>query len=416
MPVMRATGIAIGSIVLWFCVLTILHPRAILDERQHHDVIQRFAQGDWRLPPDLPMLPTYHALAALASKVFGSGLTVARAVTSIMAICTVLLFAGVVRSLQPTNPGEALLHFAWLPLMFTFTSLAYTDMATVLCVVAGILLHVRRRYAWSAVMLAVGCLVRQSTIVWLAFMAVWTVINLWQERADASSERCAESWTSFSRDCLKRVWGHCIVLGLALLFFVYNRGLTLGDVPENHPRFNLGQFLVFALFVLGLWAPVWISRARDDVRALALWVRTKPGMSAIILIIASGIVATMAASFENAHPWNQAPSILRNRPLRLMADSAIARSVGCVTMLIAAALVARFTREQPARLMLTIVWIFSVLFLLPHSLVEPRYYILPVCLTNLLTRYPATQSRNLAIWYLSLCIISSVGIFFGTIW
>lgn len=415
MPLARATSVAIGSVVLWFCILTILHPQPILDERQHHGVIQRFANGDWQTPSELPMPPTYHAMVALAGKAFGSGLPTARAITAIMALWAIVLFSGTVRTLQPTPQGEALLHFAWLPVMFTFTAMAYTDAPAMFCIVASILLHVRRRFVWSAVMMGVACLIRQSNVVWVAFMAVWTLIDLWREEHDATQVR-PRNKKSFLFKCAGKLWGHFIALALAAVFFIVNRGFTLGDVPQNHPRLNFGQFFVFALFVLLLWAPLWISRASEDTKALVRCLRSKPYMSVVILLSGAGFVTAMVVGFENPHPWNQSLSILRNWPLRMMADSLTARIFGSIALLITAAIVTRFTQDQPKRAMLTIVWLFALLFLLPHSLVEPRYYMIPACLVNLFARYSETQARSLVIWYLFLCVITSVGIFHGTIW
>ena len=88
-----------------------------------------------------------------------------------------------------------------------------------------------------------------------------------------------------------------------------------------------------------------------------------------------------------------------------MSNSLLAR-VLCVCLIAGfAPVVIRFTRTQPEPLMLTVAWAFSFLYLLPHSLADPRYYIVPVFFLSFFTRFPPIDARRVARWHLAISVI-----------
>ena len=171
--------LAVGSVVLFFVALSLLNPNPIVDEGLHLRVIQQFAGGDRSMPSFLPMLPTYHALLAGPARLFGANLFVARACNMILGLLTIMLFAAVVKRHGAKGGGEAVLHFTWSPILFPFLVLVYTEVGSMLCLVAALHLQLRQRFAASAGVLFVAILVRQSNLVWVLFLAVWAVVEAW---------------------------------------------------------------------------------------------------------------------------------------------------------------------------------------------------------------------------------------------
>ncbi|MGE0481578.1 MAG: hypothetical protein AB7Q17_14010 [Phycisphaerae bacterium] len=204
-----ALALACGSYALLWLVLALLNPNPIADEEEHLPVIARFAQRDWSGIGDVPMLPTYHVLAAGATAWCGAAALAVRGLNVLLACAAVAVFAiglerratgiaptvrGVAATIAPhgaTLAVDRLLHFAWNPLLFPFVALAYTDVAGVLPVVAALELHERRRYAWSGVALLVACLIRQTSVVWVAFFVAWALLV--ERRGGASEPRAAST-------------------------------------------------------------------------------------------------------------------------------------------------------------------------------------------------------------------------------
>lgn len=63
------------------------------------------------------------------------------------------------------------------PLFLPYCVLVYTEPASTLAIVLGLLLHVRRCTIWAAAALLFACLIRQSNIAWAALMAIWLMIE-----------------------------------------------------------------------------------------------------------------------------------------------------------------------------------------------------------------------------------------------
>src|SRR5215831_15349238 len=75
--------LAVGTLLAWFIVLTLVHPTYVIDERYHFAVIEQMARDRITLTPELPMLPGYHVITALGCRVFGVRLSVARGISTL---------------------------------------------------------------------------------------------------------------------------------------------------------------------------------------------------------------------------------------------------------------------------------------------------------------------------------------------
>ena len=77
-------------------------------------------------------------------------------------------------------------------------------------------------------------------------------------------------------------------------------------------------------------------------------------------------------------------------------------AVAALIVVAAAALVMQVRQPlQPA--MLSAAWIFAMLFLAPHRLVDQRYYIIPMLFIHFFSRYTPRQRRRLCVWQFILC-------------
>ena len=212
-----------------------------------------------------------------------------------------------------------------------------------------------------------------------------------------------------------------MVLGVTCGSFAYHGGMTFNKMEAVRIQLNVAQFYLFALFVILLWAPIGVERARADWRAVYHWAFARPLTGLSLLLLVPAVIVLLVVVYENPHPWNQDLEYLRNWPLLAMAESLPGRILGVCCIVAALPVVVRFTREQPNRRPLALVWLFSLMFLFPHSLVEPRYYIIPIFLVNFFARFTAGQARRQTLWSLSITTVVSLVIAFyghreGGIW
>ncbi|MBU0718366.1 MAG: Dol-P-Glc:Glc(2)Man(9)GlcNAc(2)-PP-Dol alpha-1,2-glucosyltransferase [Planctomycetes bacterium] len=387
----------VGGVVVLYLALCILNPYPIADEQHHHlPAIRHFYEGQWFWPEDLPMIPTYHVVAAGVAKIFGDKLYVLRGFSAALAIAAVLAFRGITKHRALVQADDSLLHFAWQPILFPFLALVYTEAAAVLCLVGAVYFHVRRQWLLSALVLLLACLVRQSNVVWVALMATWAVVEQ------------TEGKRPTIMSALRSIWPHVLIVLIAAMGLLVKNSPMLRGVEANRPRFNVAQLYSFALFVIVLWLPIWAGRLHQDWRSLWHWATARSVRGLPAAILTALVIAILILCFRNPHPWNHIDRFIRNWPLILMSESLVARVVGACVITAVGLSIVRFTLEQPSRRTLALVWLFSLVFLVAHSLAEPRYYIVPMILINLLTQYTASQARHITLWYLA--VSAAVGV------
>jgi alpha-1,2-glucosyltransferase len=389
---------AATSVVAFFLLLTLFNNRPIVDEGLHLLAVERLVEGDWSQPDFLPMPLTYHFLVYLPAKVFGVEVWVLRLVNTVLSIALLWIVQSI-WGVERSSRGDRLLHFAWLPILFPFTVLAYTEVASLVFLLAGVLLHLRKKTGWAAVPLAIACLVRQSNIVWVAFVIAWGVMDAWQE---CRRERNGAARAIGQREIattLSRIWPQLLILVAAAVFFVVNKGFNITAVEANRFRFNSAQFYSFALFLVVLWGPVWVPSLVADFHSMNLWVKRRPGLGGEVILVSLLAAVGAVATFWNPHPWNHNPDFLRNWPLVLMERSILLRGIAALLVLVALPGLTRRLLEAPNRSLLLLALAFSLVYLAPHSLVDPRYYILPMIFLQFSSEFQAYEARRLTIWY-----------------
>jgi hypothetical protein len=262
-----------------------------------------------------------------------------------------------------------------------------------------------RRYNVSAFFIFLACFVRQSNLVWAAFLVMlagWELWKEWRDRASSSDSLWKDFLLKF---CLPRLYGYGVaMIAFLLILFALTKGLIWGAVPLNRTRPNIAaQLYTLCFFLLLLWAPVWLDRFRQDVQALKQGALDKPLRGVAVFFLLLVIAAIMITTYDNPHPWNQYWYYLRNNLLVLMQQSMAWRIVGVLAVFWTAWAAMRIWDTQPFRVELALVGIFSALSLVPVALVEPRYFIVPFALVNVFMVYPPEQERRLLIWWAILC-------------
>lgn len=401
-----ALALMIVFLAAWYVVVVFTRPTWVGDEYHHVPAIRGIVTGDWTSARGLPMAPTYHVLVALLARVLGTELWALRLVNPLLGIATLVFMYTAIRARCPAAGAHTLLRFALNPLLLPLWVFVYTDVAALLGVVAALNFYVRGRHLSAAAALFVACLVRQSNVVWALLFAGLAVLDLW--RADG---RPAAGWRTAWRNlrlhsAARVVWPYALAFVLGVVWLVLCARATLTYKLENRPQANIAQFYVLFLTAALLWAPLWLAHlARVWSRSFTAALERPWTCAAVI-----AAVGALELLFDNPHPWNLDRHYLRNWPLYAMTYSLAARYLLALCIVAFVVTYVHATWRSPARGTLAVVWIFSLLFLLPHFLVDPRYYIVPLVLLDFFTPYTPAQARHLSIWYLLLTLLVGVWI------
>lgn len=391
-----ALVVAWATVLGWLGVLSWLKPQYIADEWRHLLVIQGLTRGEWPPAGYLPMLPAYHLLAAGAACVFGDALLVVRALNAILALASVWVVDRIARRLGVNAGGGAVLLFVWNPLLLPYLVMGYTESATMLALLVAVYLHVRGWLLPSVGVLLLACLLRQSSVVWVAFLAGWHILATWDAQPGDGTR-----WDRVCRvvrTCAGRLWGHLALLVVAAGVLIWHPTFTAGSEVGNRAAVNVAQFYLFGLVVGALWLPLWLGVL------CRLWPsRLQPSLAwgwVCALLLAA--VGGLEMAYRNPHPWNGDAAFLRNWPLITMMTSQVARLAAAVAIVAVAVLAAMFVYGKAGRRLLLLTWVFSLLYISPHWLVDPRYYIVPTVLLGLLTPLGPVSARWQIAWQAAL--------------
>lgn len=351
---------------------------ALGDEGIHSPQIRALQEGRWKLHPNLSMLPGYHLLVATVLRHLGiEGLDAARTV-NVAISAWMLLIAGALASRlhSPATAAVRVLHLAFLPILFPFLFLVYTDVTSLLAVLLAVLWADRPRPVLAPLATLAAVLVRQSNLVWVFFIAA---VHLAAMARNARTRGASPpNWDARMRQAVP--YGGILIA--VLLFVAANGGLALGNVGI-HPTgsfhganvwFGLGVLLVCYLPLhLPRWKQVagWLGSRIQQPGGWRTWVGWV-GLLGLCAVVGGLLVAT----FQMDHPYNQEFDTLRNELLRLLVQP-----VGLVvlTVVVVAALLALAATpmQTPTAYLL---YPLTVLFLSAHWLVEQRYMLIPLAL------------------------------------
>jgi alpha-1,2-glucosyltransferase len=385
-------------VVLWLGLLLatiqfMRHSPLRVDEGGNFRQMQLFAAGHYELDHALSMIPGYHLVIAQVLRLLHSeSSTLVRLLNVFLGIGCVALFAKSYRLLAEDHGIQRVVQFAMFPTIYPFYYMIYTEIPSLILILAGLYLSLLRRHVLAAVVLTISLTVRQNNVIWL--VAVPALIWLRQTNLEVSR---GNLWAF-----VRQYW--LLAPGLlAFAAFVYiNGGVATGDRPM-HPLVLSSGNVFFALFLYCLmFFPVVIARTRDNVRFTL-------GQRHIGLYLI-GFFALYIFTFVNTHPYNQLLEpdfFLHNAVVMTVTSNLWLKSLFFLPILLASLDLARSMHERPLLVPLALA---SIAFLVPSWMIEPRYSVIPFALLLLLR--PSGPPRAELLTTL-LCCVMSIGVVYG---
>ena len=337
------------------------------------------------------MFPGYHWCVAMLSTPLGPSLVLGRILTFTIFIGCVALFA----SLTKHKRYRSLYTLALLPILFPYVALLYTDIPGLFLVLLGAVLARRKLHILAASVLVCACLVRQSNVMWLVFIAGWTVLDIARDQRNSTVSKL--QFGRLAKAALPIVWPYGIALVATVIGF--HHGALASDIEENRPQPNIGNVYLLGFVALALWAPVaWKMRSDLRHRARTALIERRPRTLAIAASFLIGSIF-LIVTYDNRHSWNNMGWFIHNWPLMAMQRYLLLRIVGIPTALMGLALLAHIAWTCSRRDLVIWLFVLTCLFLFPHALAEHRYFIVPLAFLMVLYELPADLERRLVLWF-----------------
>jgi alpha-1,2-glucosyltransferase len=230
-------------------------PYILGDEFSHVPQIWSFMHGKWVLNPYLTSIPGYHLLMAGLMKVLGQQSLIAmRTISATFGIASALLFHEIRRTLGDPRAALHAAAFFFLPFLYPYYFLVYTDTLSLALVLGALLATLRKHDLLAAIVLTASILVRQNNVVWAALMPLLSAWPCLSEKNIPLHQK--------TRQILGLSWPYMLPIVVFFSYWAWNGSISLSKkVASEHPDLSLHPGNVyFALFLFVAFFPVEVWR------------------------------------------------------------------------------------------------------------------------------------------------------------
>ncbi|GAA5941290.1 dolichyl-P-Glc:Glc(2)Man(9)GlcNAc(2)-PP-dolichol alpha-1,2- glucosyltransferase [Sporobolomyces koalae] len=415
-------------------------PEPYMDEIFHMPQAQAYCRGEWSYwdtaittPPGLYLVPA--VLSRLLSQVapafsaWPCSLDALRFFNLILLAFLPMLYTALLVSIQSaTFSLDALrlksrkkahrakqiesarwegLVIALMPVVGWWAWLYYTDLGSVMTVLASYKLSLDKRYLKSSLLGALSLLFRQTNIVWIAFIAGLAIVTRLRE---SSENRLYDPLLSAARP-IDLVRTPCSVIHLSLfnlraisrivlaylpifigflLFVVLNGGIVLGDKSNHQVTLHVVQVYYFIAFSAVFTSPLLVgpspSAAMKRIKKTLAMLTGSP-MRLLASIVVMTVMAWTVRHFTIAHAFLLADNRHYSFYLwrRIINLNPVSRYLLVPGYLFAATLIYRKLVDSHHMRVSSLVLftVSTILVLVPTPLIEPRYFLVPFLILRL---------------------------------
>jgi len=378
---------------LSFVLLLDTDPR--IDETVHYPQIAKFMVGDFTLMPSLSTIPGFHAFMAVIGKVIGLPTLVSndnlipfRLICTLISLASVFVFFLIARKIDEKNALIKIGQYAFLPIMFCFLFLVYTDMFSMILILLAFFCIEKKKYPLAGLLGFFSILVRQNNIIWLAFLLLYAYVEVYGYKINTDS----------IKKFLRKTWIFLLGFLFFIVFFILNKGVAIHDAVA-HPIVLMPGNIYFMLFLFFfIFLPLNISNFSKVIDVL----KNKK-----VILISVLFYIYFLISFQNTHPYNQVDYVLNTHVLKLFTSTILLKSLFFIPVLysILSLYVTKLHKKS-----YYLLYAFSFIFLLPSWLIAIRYYFVPFVFFIL---FKKEQSKLVEYSTIAICLVSSAILLYG---
>jgi hypothetical protein len=339
------------------------------DEDVHRFQITWFIQGRYDIFEHVTMLPLYHMVVASLAKLTGlTSLDGLRLVHLVFAAGAIPAFYLLCRATYPAEAASRTLQFLWLPLLFPLFFVTYTDLPALAFSLLMLERTLRRSYFWAGLFGLVAVAMRQPNIAWVAYaLCLVSLQSLRGGWGDALSKDSLLEVAAKARYLL-------LVMLVFLVFVFYNGGVAVGDSQQHPLSFNLSN-LYFCLLVAWLLFLPFNIQQLGSIRHLLVAHRWTWALLALAFL-------AYCFTYTATHKYNspQLDFYRHNLWIHYTVDFTVGRVLAFIPMAWMALSFVTAANASGHRREMLLLAPFAALSFLPMPLIEPRYYIVALCL------------------------------------
>ena len=191
-------------------------------------------------------LPGYVISIGLIKYLFNlSSVSETRFITTLLSLMTVYIVFLTMKEISPINFRVKILQFVFLPILFVFFFLIYTDAYSLLFISLSFLLTLKKRFMLAGIAGFLSLLIRQNNLIWLTLLCCY----IFSERNTLNTINLKSLI-----DYLKEIHFFLFSFVLSLIFIIINKGIVISETNKlAQPlsiHFDNIYFLLFLFFFL----------------------------------------------------------------------------------------------------------------------------------------------------------------------
>jgi alpha-1,2-glucosyltransferase len=403
-PILKLWILIFLTAPLALSMLALLPNQPIADELIHLPQIQSFMSGSMVLSGLVAMPPGFHySIASIAGFLNLSNLTDLRAINATFTLFCPILFWLYLKFDEGQFKDIRSTQLLLSPIVWPFFFLLYTDLSSLLLVLASLVLVKRRHVIPAALICTISLAFRQNNIFWIALL--WLIALVQTFPLNFSIKKNGFSTPKFLgalAQSFRKTAAFLIPLGAFALFIYLNGGVAMGN-KDLHQTSGIYPTQIF-FFLLVIWIILLPLHIHNLPAIFSFTLKNK------LIIVGLGMLASLyLLTFDISHPYNfPSDYFIRNWMLYKLKDHPTCRLLAFIPMVWALLSIVTTRLKDPA-----CYWLYpiSLISLLPVHLIEQRYYIIPLALF-LLFRLPISRGWEVALlaWGLVLSGLVTYGI------
>lgn len=377
---------AVPAICIYLWLLTLFYAckaeGLVVDEAVHVPQIWVFMRGVFAVHPLLTTIPTYHLVMAGLMKILSlQSVQGMRCINAVFGLISAVLFNLIRRALGAPHTILYTASFFFLPLLYPYYFLIYTDTFSLVLTLGSFLAALKQRHISAALLLTFSLLVRQNNVVWAAFVPLFCAYSYRDQRVHIS-----DTWAKLKHI----VWPYSLPIAVFFAYWLWHGSISLSKAEtNNHPDLSLHPGnLYLSLFLFLIFFPydafLGIKRFIGFARHRA-WILLIP----LILVLCTHLRGSPDNYIATHYYLRNALIQIVSQPPGEWAFAAIVAIAFC------AMAYTQFLLRQGR-----LIYVFSAFYICSSWLIENRYLIIPFALWMALRKTDDAKPLwwNLVLW------------------